>query len=174
MKKYLRITLPVAVVAVACCFAPVAHSAETAKTKSSLSAGDKQFVKKAYKGGLTEVADGKTANDKAKDEATKKVADRMITDHSKANEGLMKIAEEENLDLSKVQPKPMTISGDNFDKAYLTMLQKDHEKDIAMFEKEAADTKAGEDRDVPRFAKKTLPTLKEHLAMINEALAQMK
>lgn len=172
MNKYLRITLRVAVVAF--CFTPLAHSAETTKTKSALSARDKQFVKKAFKGGLTEVADAKAANEKAKDAATKKVADRMITDHGKAKEDLMKIAQEEDLDLSKVQAKPMTISGDNFDKAYLTMLQKDHEKDIAMFEKEAADIKPGEDRDVPRFAKKTLPTLKGHLAMINKTLAQMK
>lgn len=174
MKKYLPITLPIAVVAAAFCFNPVAHAAASAKTKSSLSAADKQFVMKAYKGGLTEVADAKTATEKAKDKGTKKVADRMITDHTKANEELMRIAHEENLDLSRVQAKPMSLSGDNFDKAYLMMLQKDHEKDIAMFEKEAGDTKAGEDRDVPRFAKKTLPTLKMHLGMINGAIAKMK
>lgn len=73
-----------------------------------LSAGDKTFVKKAYKGGLTEVANAKMAQEKAK-ETTKKVAEQMIADHSKANEELMKIAEEEKLDLSKAAAKPMTI-----------------------------------------------------------------
>jgi hypothetical protein len=34
--------------------------------------------------------------------------------------------------------------------------------------------KPGEDRNVPSFAKKTLPTLKEHLQMIEDALAKMK
>ena len=54
------------------------------------------------------------------------------------------------------------------------MLKKDHEKDIAEFEKEANDTKPEEDRDVPAFAKKTLPTLKEHLQMVEDALAKVK
>ncbi len=174
MKKYLRIMLPTALVAAAVCFVPVTRAAEETKAKSMLSAGDKTFVKKAYKGGLTEVANAKMAQEKAKDEATKKIAEQMVTDHSKANDELMKIAEEEKLDLSKAAAKPMTISGDNFDKKYLMMLQEEHQKDIAMFEKEAADAKPGEDRDVPTFAKKTLPTLKEHLTMINEAIAKMK
>jgi hypothetical protein len=66
----------------------------------------------------------------------------------------------------------MSISGSNFDKKYLTMLRKDPKKEIAMFEKEANDTKPGEDRDVPAFGKKTLPTLHEHLQMIDDALGK--
>ena len=114
------------------------------------------------------------AKEKGKNDATRNVADRMITDHTKVNEELLNIAKEENLDLSKVHAKTATISGDNFDKEYLTMLKADHEKDIAEFEKEANDTKPGEDRDVPAFAKKTLPTLKEHLQMVEDALGKLK
>ena len=54
------------------------------------------------------------------------------------------------------------------------MLKKDHEKDIAMFEKEANDAGAKEDSDVVKFAKDTLPTLKEHLQMVEDALAKVK
>ena len=140
------------------CFATPMHAAD-AKAKSKLTANDKKFVKKAYRGGMEEVANAKMAQDKAKDEATKKVAERMITDHTKANEELMSIANEEHLDLSGIHPKPATISGNDFDKEYLTMLQKDHKKDIAMFEKEASDVKPGEDRDVPAFARKTASDL---------------
>lgn len=43
-----------------------------------------------------------------------------------------------------------------------------------MFEKEASDAKPREDRDVPTFAKKMLPTLKEHLTMINDEIGKMK
>ena len=166
--------LPAALAVAIVYFTPVAHAADEAKTKSMLSASDKTFVKKAYKGGLSEVENGKLAQEKAKDEATKKVAEQMVADHSKANDELKKIADEEKLDLSGVSAKPMAISGDNFDKQYLMMLQKEHGKDIAMFEKEANDAKPGEDRDVPSFAKKTVPTLEEHLAMINDALAKVK
>jgi putative membrane protein len=177
MKNYLRLTSKAVIAAVlttGLCLATPTHAADTAHGKSKLSANDKKFVKKAYRGGMEEVANAKMAQDKAKDEATKKVAERMIADHTKANEDLMSIANEEHLDLSSIHPKPATISGSDFDKEYLRMLQKDHKKDIAMFETEANDVKPGEDRDVPSFAKKTLPTLKEHLQMIEDALAKMK
>ena len=147
----------------------LAHAEMTADSK--LSANDKKFVMQASKAGMSEVANAKMAEEKATDEATKKVAARLIKDHTAANERLQEIAKEENLDLSQVEPKKMEFSGD---KQYLTMVQKHHQKDIAMFEKEANDEKAGEDRDVPKFARETLPTLKEHLAMINDALAKLK
>ena len=83
------------------------------RPQSKLTASDKKFVKKAYKGGMEEVENGKMAKEKAKNDATRNVAERMITDHTKANEELMNIAKEENLDLSKVQAKTATISGDN-------------------------------------------------------------
>jgi putative membrane protein len=86
----------------------------------------------------------------------------------------MEVAKEENFDLSKVEAKPASMSGDNIDKDYLTMLKKDHEKDIAMFEKEANDTGTKEDSDVKKFAKDTLPTLKEHLQMVEDALGKLK
>ena len=55
---------------------------------------------------MEEVENAKMAKEKAKNDATKDVADRMITDHGKANEKLMDIAKEENLDLSKIEAKP--------------------------------------------------------------------
>ena len=179
MKKYLSIISRGLIVALAVgglCLVASATAADESKTgsESKLSASDKKFVKKAYKGGMEEVENGKIAKEKAKDDATKNVAERMVTDHTKVNDELVNIAKEENLDLSKVHAKTATISGDNFDKEYLTMLKADHEKDIAEFEKEANDTKPGEDRDVPAFAKKTLPTLKEHLQMVEDALAKVK
>ena len=179
MKKYLSIISRALIVAVAVgglCLVASANAADESKTtpQSKLTASDKKFVKKAYKGVVEEVENGKMAKEKAKNDATRNVADRMITDHTKVNEELLNIAKEENLDLSKVHAKTATISGDNFDKEYLTMLKADHEKDIAEFEKEANDTKPGEDRDVPAFAKKTLLTLKEHPQMVEDALGKMK
>ena len=177
MKKYIRFGSLAAITAIAAagfCFVAPAKAAEEKKMESKLSAGDKKFVKKAYKGGLKEVAEAKMAKEKAKNDATKDIAERMITDHGKANDKLMEIAKEENLDLSAAEAKPASFSDDNFDKDYLTELKKDHEKDIAMFEKEAGDTGAKEDSDVVKFAKDTLPTLKEHLQMVEDALAKMK
>jgi hypothetical protein len=43
-----------------------------------------------------------------------------------------------------------------------------------MFEKEAGDSGAKEDSDVVKFAKNTLPTLKEHLQMVEDALKKVE
>ncbi|MEO8439533.1 MAG: DUF4142 domain-containing protein [Spartobacteria bacterium] len=178
MSKYLTLTTLTAVAAIAASglglVSPAKAEDAATKTESKMSANDKKFVKKAYKGGLTEVANAEIAKEKAKNDATKEIAERMITDHSKANDQLMEIAKEENVDLSKAKAKPAKMSGDDFDKEYLTMLKKDHEQDIAMFEKEADDSGSKEDSDVKEFAKKTLPTLKEHLQMVDAALAKVK
>jgi putative membrane protein len=179
MKKHILITSRLtlaALLAGSLCLLPSVNAAEESKTttESKLSMNDKKFLKKAYKGGMEEVENAKIAKDKAKNDATKEVADRMISDHSNANEDLKKIAEEENLDLSKVKAKPGQFSDTTFDKEYLTMLKKDHEKDIAEFEKEANDAGANEDSDVVAFAKKTLPTLKDHLKMVEDALAKVQ
>ncbi|MDQ3414795.1 MAG: DUF4142 domain-containing protein [Verrucomicrobiota bacterium] len=174
MKKYISITFVAALAAAGFCLSSNVRAAEEkTATESKLSAGDKQFLKKAYKGGVTEVEHAKMAKEKATDDATKQIAERMITDHGKANDKIMEMAKEENLDLSTVEAKPAKMTGDNFDKEYLTMLKKHHEKDIALFEK-ANDTGTKEDSDVKKFAKDTLPTLKEHLQMVDDALAKMK
>jgi putative membrane protein len=179
MKKPSAIpTAVIVILAAGLCLGPTAKAADETPSamhkKSNLSMNDKKFVQKAYRGGREEVEDTKIAKEKAKDPMTQDVADRMIADHTKANEKLEAIATEEHLDLSHIHPKSMAISGSNFDHQYLTMLEKDHEKDIAMFEKEANDVKPGEDRDVPAFAKDTLPILTEHLQMIKAALAKEK
>ena len=180
MKKYLRYTsgaVTAAIISAGLCLALTAKAADEkmeSKTESKLSAKDKKFLKKAYKGGLTEIAEGKIAKEKAKNDATKELAERMVTDHTKVNDKLMEIAKEENLDLTKVEAKPVSMSDSDFDKEYLTALKKDHEKDIAMFESEANDSGAKEDSDVAKFAKETVPALKEHLQMIDEAIAKMK
>jgi predicted outer membrane protein len=62
------------------------------KARSNLSENDKKFVKNAYRGGMEEVENGKMAKEKAKNDATKEVAERMINDYTKANEELMSIA----------------------------------------------------------------------------------
>ena len=124
--------------------------------ESKLTASDKKFVKKAYKGGMEEVANGKWQRRKPRTTPPRNVAERMITDHSKVNEKLIK-SRRKKISTSRRSGQDGNMSGDNFDKEYLTMLKADHEKDIAEFEKEANDTKPGEDRDVPAFAKENTP-----------------
>jgi hypothetical protein len=71
MKKYLPIISPliVAVAVGGLCLVASANVADESKTgpESKLTASDKKFVKKAYKGGMEEVENGKVAKEKAKE-----------------------------------------------------------------------------------------------------------
>ena len=58
------------------------------------------------------------------------------------------------------------LSGDAFDKAYISAMVKDHQTDIAEFQREANN---GQDPDFKAFAAKTPPTPRDHLHMAKDA-----
>lgn len=104
------------------------------------------------------------------------MAERLVTDHQKTNEALKTIADSKGVNLPD---EPALImkgklkllekkEGVEFDKAFAEHTVNDHKGDIKAFEKMAG--KAG-DADVKSFARKTLPTLKEHLALAGKAAA---
>ena len=185
MKKYLTFTSRAAIAAIATaglCFVSVANAndetkksdSDAKKEGSSLSANDKKFIKHAYKGGLKEVQMGEMAHKDGKSDDVKKLGEKIASDHKDANKELMDLAEKKGVTLPKEGPKMEKMSGDNWDKEWLMAMKKDHEKDVATFEKEANDSGSGEDADVKGWAEKTLPTLKDHLKMVSDALDKMK
>jgi putative membrane protein len=124
------------------------------------------FVKKAALDGMTEVAAGKVALSKSQDPEIRSFAQRMVDDHGKANSELTTIAQAKGIPAPKAldaDHKAMVDalqgkSGKDFDRAYAEHMNMDHSKAIALFESAAASS----DPDLAKFAKKTLPTLKEH------------
>jgi putative membrane protein len=148
--------------------AGVATAQDTPAGKSSsVSAADKLFMKKAAKGGMMEVAMGKVAEQKGQSEDVKSFGKRMVTDHSKANEELKKIATEKNVRLPTKEPTASWSS----DKAYIDMMVKDHEKDLAEFKQEAS---SGSDPDVKKFADDTAKVVQEHLDLAKETQGKLK
>jgi putative membrane protein len=61
-------------------------------------------------------------------------------------------------------------SGADFDKAYMDMMVKDHEKDVKEFEEASKDA---EDSDLKAWAAKTLPTLQHHLEMAKDTKSKL-
>lgn len=136
-------------------------------------ADDKTFLKNAAAGGLAEVELGKLAAGKGSTDGVKQFGQRMVEDHSKANELLKQVAGRESIAVpdsldAKAQArvdKLAKLSGAQFDRAYIKDQVKDHEQDVREFQLEAEN---GLDPDVKHFAAQTLPTLKEHLTMIKD------
>jgi putative membrane protein len=134
---------------------------------SSLSVKDKTFMKKAAKGGMMEVVMGQMAEQKAQSDDVKSFGKRMVTDHSKANDELKSIASKKGVQLPSKEHSGKWTS----DKAYMDMMVKDHEKDLAEFKEEAA---SGSDPDVKKFADHTAKMVQEHLDLAKETQGKLK
>jgi putative membrane protein len=133
-------------------------------------AADEAWVMKIAKGGMAEVELGKLAAEKGSSDAVKQFGQRMVDDHSKANDELKALAESKKITLSaEIAPEDKTLrdrlmklSGPAFDQAYMKAMLNDHLKDVSEFRTES---RSGKDPDVKAWAAKTLPTLEEHLKM---------
>jgi len=153
--------------------ADTSSSSKPTAAKSSTKMDD-SFAKKAAEGGLTEVELGQLATQKASDPAVKAFGQRMVDDHTKANDQLKTIAAQENIQLptepnAKDQAEKARLaklSGAAFDKAYINHMVMDHKKDIAEFKREA---NTGKDEQIKNFASQTLPTLQDHLKQAEDA-----
>jgi putative membrane protein len=70
-----------------------------------------------------------------------------------------------NVDHRKMMDKMAKLSGPEFDREYMRHQVADHDKAVALFEKQA---KNGKDSELKAFAERTLPTLKEHQQLARE------
>jgi putative membrane protein len=150
-----------------------AASSTTSTPSSAVAAADRQFAMKAGQGGIAEVELGKLAQTNAENQQVKSFADRMVKDHSAANDKLKQIASTNGIQLptkmdadsEKMLNKLKSLKGAQFDSEYMTHMVSDHKKDIAEFEQEAKSGHA----EFKQFASDTLPTLKEHLSQAESA-----
>ncbi len=144
------------------------QSASSSSSKGKLSAADQKFMKQAAQGGQAEVELGQLAQQKAQSPDVKAFGQRMVNDHTKANDELKQVASQVGVTLpsqpdAKDQAEKARLekmSGAQFDKAYMNYMVSDHKKDVADFQREAAHAT---DPAVKNFAQTTLPTLQSHL-----------
>jgi putative membrane protein len=148
-------------------------------TSSPLSDSDKTFVMKAAGGGMAEVKLGELGASNAKNADVKAFAQRMVLDHSKANDELSQFATAKGLALpsqlaaehQKTYDALAKKNGSAFDKAYMDDMVKDHVMDVGEFKKEST---AAQDPDLKAWVTKTLPTLEDHLKMAKETQKKVK
>ena len=175
----LRVLTTTAVVAVGLLTAPPifaqtgqpGHGAATA-ARDALDQEDKTFVGEAATGGKTEVELSKIAQ-KSENADVKRFADRMIEDHTKANEQLTSIATGLGVDMPKaldseharMREKLQTLHGKTFDDQYMHEMVEDHNKAVKLFQQEE---RSGHNPELKQFAQKILPTLEEHQKMALE------
>ena len=144
---------------------------------SQVAIADQIFAMKAAGGGLEEVHLGKLAADQAASPEVKQLAQRLVQDHTKANQELLTIAEKKDIDVPKelddmhedIVELFSKLEGASFDREYVRYQVMHHEMDTAAF---AAQASEGEDPDLKAFAAEQLPILRGHLQLLRELSAK--
>ncbi len=145
------------------------HSAGA--TSGSLSKKEVKFVNDVAEGGLMEVRMGEIGQQKGQSSDVKALAQKLVTDHTKANDELKQLLSGKGVTvpsrLASKQEKMLEklSSASDFDKQFKDMAVKDHKKDIKEFERALKNT---DDADLKAWINKTLPTLQEHLRMAEQ------
>jgi putative membrane protein len=125
---------------------------------------DITFVRKATESGYKEVNSAKEAIPQLQQPELKRIAEMLVTDHSGANARLAKLAESKHWTLPaapRAGPPPSGTASINFDAKWTAEMIAAHERSVAMYRAQA---QSGEDPDLRKYARETLPTIEHHLA----------
>jgi putative membrane protein len=144
-----------------------------------MSNADHEFVMNAAKGGKAEVELGNLASQNASNPAVKQFGQRMVSDHTQANNRLQQIAQQKGMslpddlpdDAKQLKDRLTQEKGVQFDRTYMQNMVQDHQKDVAEFQQEADQ---GQDPEIKNFAATTLPVLKQHLQLAQTDLSKIQ
>jgi putative membrane protein len=139
---------------------------------------DSKFMMMAATSDMNEIGLSQQALSKSTSDEVKKLAQMMIDDHTKSSEELKPLAASKGVVLptemdskhKSAMEKMSSMSGMELDMAYVKMMVKDHEKAVALYQKEAD---SGRDAEAKTFAAKTLPVVQMHLDMSRKLMSSM-
>lgn len=156
-----------------CLALALAANATVKAQANDASSDDKSFVTGALRGGMAEVELGQLAAQKGNSDDVKTFGQKMVDDHTKLGDQMKAVAGEVGVKPSTMiapmdkalELKLKALSGDDFDKAYIQAMLKDHRKDLADFKKEIA---SGQSSTVKDAASQGEKVIAEHLKMIRQ------
>lgn len=143
-----------------------------ATSGASAAQGDADFVRQAIQGDSTEIAMGQLAEQKGSTEAVRFFGQTLVRDHTKAKQDMMNQAKQASApvddtqgpDADAIKAKLSTLSGMAFDGAFADAMINDHQKDIALYRREADMN----DGAFSTLAAQQLPVLDKHLQMAED------
>lgn len=152
-------------------------SEQGARGSSQAGQSDQAFAVQAAIAGLAEVETAKLAKKRASSDAIREMAEKMVDDHSRANDRLTSIASKQNITLPKnleaAQQRDVDrlqkLSGQAFDRALLAHERQAHREAIALYSKQA---ESGSNAELKKFAADQLPKLREHLEQVEKLQRQ--
>ncbi len=141
-------------------------------------AADAHFAMMVAQTDIAELQVSNMALQKSSSDEVKKLAQKLIDDHTKTTDAMKEIATNKGMTLpTDTDAKHKALakkldgeSGATFDKDFLAANSMDHHKVVAAFKKEST---AGMDPDIKDFATKFLPAIQEHTQMIDKDKSSM-
>lgn len=136
--------------------------------------GEKNFVSKGLEGDQSEIQMGQVAQQKSQSNDVKQLAQKLVNDHTQMDEKWFKPLAQQ-LGVSepkgpskkdkKMTEKMQSLSSSDFDTQYLTMMLKDHKKDLKDFQDEA---NAAQDPSVKQVAQQGASLISQHIQLIEQ------
>jgi len=160
---------------------PTTNSGQNANKMAGtpqLTSGDREFAMKAATGGRHEVELGRLAADRASNSDVKAFGDRMVKDHSQAGDELMQITSklgitiptEDDATFKQMHDRLSNLKGADFDKAYMSEMLEDHQKDLSEIQTYA---NSGNSPELKQWATKTATMVRDHLQMAETTAAKV-
>ena len=141
---------------------------------------DAQFATHVAQANMAEVALGKLAQEKSQSDDIKKFAQKMVDEHTKAEQDLEGIASKNNLTLPQdmsaeqkaQQDRLSQLSGAQFDRGYMRMMVMDHTRVSNALQHESR--KVSANADLKDYATRMYPSVSDHLTMAKTMMASQE
>ena len=138
-------------------------------TEAGMPLDDLAFVVKATESGRREKMSAQDALRQLKDPGLRRLAEIFAAHHDDANARLSKIAEARGwrVPVTRREAPPSAGSASpDFDARWTADMIAGHERAIALYREQA---QSGEDEDLRRYARDTLPTIEQHLEWLRRS-----
>ena len=165
------------------CWAVFAHQENAPSQKQSTRRAnaplsDETFLRNSAEANMAEIKLGQLAEEKAEAPEVKNLAKRIVEDHTKAQDELKQIAQQEGINLptdishkdAMTYDRLSKLSGPQFDREYSQEMVKDHQKDISEFKRAETQVK---NPALKQYAQRELGTLQSHLELAQHAQAHV-
>ncbi|SMP49863.1 DUF4142 domain-containing protein [Noviherbaspirillum suwonense] len=158
--------------------ATAASTTTASGSAAKVASADQKMMRDIAHANLSEIAAGKMALEKSQSDDVKTFAQKMIDDHTKAQQELQTLADSKGVKLPtepdakhKALSKVMSaLKGDTFDKRYLKQGGlNDHENTHKLLVRVQDKAK---DADLKAYAAKTITAVDQHLTMAQETAAK--
>ncbi|MBD2464654.1 DUF4142 domain-containing protein [Oscillatoria sp. FACHB-1407] len=145
-------------------------------TQGTISSLDREFVTLAYQGNNAEIQTSQLALQRSQNQQVRQYAERMIREHTQANQLLTQYANQRNIALPTAPVDPLNraiaerlsqSSGSEFDRAYMEVQAVAHLRTVALFQTQA---NFGQEQGLRGYAAQLLPNIENHYQMASQMI----